>query len=163
MSGHFGDEVTVVVRKVMCVYCLFFTQKTAYEMRISDWGSDVCSSALVHVERPIEGEYESEFFEPSYQQSQPVTIDNKRGYAFVGGPTGVQVVDVITKDEKLIEGEGAQLEEKVLFTIPTAGTVRDIVTRSDLGAAYVATDAGVMIIDSSEEHTSELKSRMSIP
>src|SRR3546814_1857530 len=87
-------------------------------MRISDWSSDVCSSDL-----------------------------NKRGYAFVGGPTGVQVVDVITKDEKLIEGEGAQLEEKVLFTIPTAGTVRDIVTRSDLGAAYVATDAGVMIID----------------
>src|SRR3546814_8877883 len=25
----------------------FFKQKTAYEMRISDWGSDVCSSDLV--------------------------------------------------------------------------------------------------------------------
>src|SRR3546814_6487484 len=25
---------------------LFFTQKTAYEMRISDWSSDVCSSDL---------------------------------------------------------------------------------------------------------------------
>src|SRR3546814_2635713 len=24
--------------------CLFFNQKTAYEMRISDWSSDVCSS-----------------------------------------------------------------------------------------------------------------------
>src|SRR3546814_15178888 len=33
----------------MCVYCLFFffKQKTAYEMRISDWSSDVCSSDLV--------------------------------------------------------------------------------------------------------------------
>src|SRR3546814_3487643 len=31
----------------MCVYCLFFfKQKTAYEMRISDWSSDVCSSDL---------------------------------------------------------------------------------------------------------------------
>src|SRR3546814_7407416 len=29
----------------MCVVC-FFKQKTAYEMRISDWGSDVCSSDL---------------------------------------------------------------------------------------------------------------------
>src|SRR3546814_4641113 len=32
-----------------CVYCLhlfFFKQKTAYEMRISDWSSDVCSSDL---------------------------------------------------------------------------------------------------------------------
>src|SRR3546814_4201479 len=32
-----------------CLYCLlffFFKQKTAYEMRISDWSSDVCSSDL---------------------------------------------------------------------------------------------------------------------
>src|SRR3546814_9969973 len=28
----------------MC--CFFFKQKTAYEMRISDWSSDVCSSDL---------------------------------------------------------------------------------------------------------------------
>src|SRR3546814_7590362 len=28
----------------MCVF--FFKQKTAYEMRISDWSSDVCSSDL---------------------------------------------------------------------------------------------------------------------
>src|SRR3546814_2443943 len=26
--------------------CFFFKQKTAYEMRISDWSSDVCSSVL---------------------------------------------------------------------------------------------------------------------
>src|SRR3546814_11771161 len=29
------------------VLCFFFKQKTAYEMRISDWSSDVCSSDLV--------------------------------------------------------------------------------------------------------------------
>src|SRR3546814_7519829 len=29
-----------------CVF-FFFKQKTAYEMRISDWSSDVCSSDLV--------------------------------------------------------------------------------------------------------------------
>src|SRR3546814_3232339 len=28
------------------VYFFFFQQKTAYEMRISDWSSDVCSSDL---------------------------------------------------------------------------------------------------------------------
>src|SRR3546814_2009872 len=35
-----------------CVNCLcffFFKQKTAYEMRISDWSSDVCSSDLLEV------------------------------------------------------------------------------------------------------------------
>src|SRR3546814_9471656 len=34
----------------VCVYVLlffFFKQKTAYEMRISDWSSDVCSSDLL--------------------------------------------------------------------------------------------------------------------
>src|SRR3546814_8904248 len=31
----------------MCYACLcFFKRKTAYEMRISDWSSDVCSSDL---------------------------------------------------------------------------------------------------------------------
>src|SRR3546814_6984889 len=29
-----------------CVFFFFFKQKTAYEMRISDWSSDVCSSDL---------------------------------------------------------------------------------------------------------------------
>src|SRR3546814_5957743 len=33
------------------LYCFFFfKQKTAYEMRMSDWSSDVCSSDLVLVE-----------------------------------------------------------------------------------------------------------------
>src|SRR3546814_6308951 len=35
-----------------CYFLLFFffKQKTAYEMRISDWSSDVCSSDLQHRE-----------------------------------------------------------------------------------------------------------------
>src|SRR3546814_9494359 len=35
----------------MIIYCLvfFFKQKTAYEMRISDWSSDVCSSDLTEI------------------------------------------------------------------------------------------------------------------
>src|SRR3546814_18011742 len=32
-----------------CSCFFFFKQKTAYEMRISDWSSDVCSSDLVEV------------------------------------------------------------------------------------------------------------------
>src|SRR3546814_12707313 len=31
---------------VSCLLFFFFKQKTAYEMRISDWSSDVCSSDL---------------------------------------------------------------------------------------------------------------------
>src|SRR3546814_12405247 len=32
----------------------FFKQKTAYEMRISDWSSDVCSSDLAEILRKLE-------------------------------------------------------------------------------------------------------------
>src|SRR3546814_7965424 len=31
----------------------FFKQKTAYEMRISDWSSDVCSSDLLQPKQPM--------------------------------------------------------------------------------------------------------------
>src|SRR3546814_861850 len=31
---------------LIILFCFFFKQKTAYEMRISDWSSDVCSSDL---------------------------------------------------------------------------------------------------------------------
>src|SRR3546814_7183574 len=31
----------------ICCFFFFFKQKTAYEMRISDWSSDVCSSDLM--------------------------------------------------------------------------------------------------------------------
>src|SRR3546814_8462334 len=31
----------------LCLLFFFFKQKTAYEMRISDWSSDVCSSDLL--------------------------------------------------------------------------------------------------------------------
>src|SRR3546814_3398050 len=35
----------------MMFVVFFFKQKTAYEMRISDWSSDVCSSDLLFAER----------------------------------------------------------------------------------------------------------------
>src|SRR3546814_1887367 len=35
----------------------FFKQKTAYEMRISDWSSDVCSSDLHKIDQPVLSQY----------------------------------------------------------------------------------------------------------
>src|SRR3546814_14860470 len=35
-----------------CICFFFFKQKTAYEMRISDWSSDVCSSDLLNTKIP---------------------------------------------------------------------------------------------------------------
>src|SRR3546814_10037488 len=36
-------------------FFFFFKQKTAYEMRISDWSSDVCSSDLVREDVDLHG------------------------------------------------------------------------------------------------------------
>src|SRR3546814_18824070 len=36
-----------MVSSVRIIFFFFFKQKTAYEMRISDWSSDVCSSDLL--------------------------------------------------------------------------------------------------------------------
>src|SRR3546814_1563390 len=41
--------MTYIECKYVCsLYIFFFKQKTAYEMRISDWSSDVCSSDLAN-------------------------------------------------------------------------------------------------------------------
>src|SRR3546814_4397632 len=47
--------VIVIFVYVMYHFFFFFKQKTAYEMRISDWSSDVCSSDLA-VDRDGDGE-----------------------------------------------------------------------------------------------------------
>src|SRR3546814_4407569 len=39
-----------------CLLFFFFKQKTAYEMRISDWSSDVCSSDLQHERQRLPAE-----------------------------------------------------------------------------------------------------------
>src|SRR3546814_9209758 len=39
--------IIIVYNRIKKVCFFFFKQKTAYEMRISDWSSDVCSSDLM--------------------------------------------------------------------------------------------------------------------
>src|SRR3546814_9468882 len=45
---------------MIVAWCVLFKQKTAYEMRISDWSSDVCSSDLAFLDDvanpPAQGE-----------------------------------------------------------------------------------------------------------
>src|SRR3546814_18681120 len=37
----------MLIMLCVCIFVFFFKQKTAYEMCISDWSSDVCSSDLI--------------------------------------------------------------------------------------------------------------------
>src|SRR3546814_11435399 len=57
------------------MYFFFFKQKTAYEMRISDWSSDVCSSDLI------------EYLGDQYQRN--IQADQTRRIA--GGDVGTDV------------------------------------------------------------------------
>src|SRR3546814_17941580 len=49
----FFDMIVLSVYVVGCCVFFFFKQKTAYEMRISDWSSDVCSSDLLDPVKPL--------------------------------------------------------------------------------------------------------------
>src|SRR3546814_19767597 len=55
-------------------YIFFFKQKTAYEMRISDWSSDVCSSdlALARAKLCDDGSYEAHVIRKLDRQPQRV-------------------------------------------------------------------------------------------
>src|SRR3546814_3928674 len=74
---------------MLCFFFFFFKQKTAYEMRISDWSSDVCSSDLQEaVERPGDGAHRV------LQEAQPVAqpgivADHHHAAHHVGMPVQV--------------------------------------------------------------------------
>src|SRR3546814_1122996 len=44
-------DLCLLRRSIGSIYVLFCKQKTAYELRISDWSSDVCSSDLLQEHR----------------------------------------------------------------------------------------------------------------
>src|SRR3546814_17110220 len=52
------DYIPILLRRNRCIAVCFFKQKTGYEMRISAWSSDVCSSdrAALSGEIAIDGE-----------------------------------------------------------------------------------------------------------
>src|SRR3546814_9717285 len=70
--------VCLVIVVVFHMLCFFFKQKTAYEMRISDWSSDVCSSDLTA--RPLltrdgDDAFLHKLFEPIERSDRIVRMD----------------------------------------------------------------------------------------
>src|SRR3546814_8441734 len=59
-------------------FFFFFKQKTAYEMRISDWSSDVCSSDLDIVDHPDHEETAEYQHEPLPYRARHQQVDGNR-------------------------------------------------------------------------------------
>src|SRR3546814_4534968 len=116
-------------------YFLFFKQKTAYEMRISDWSSDVCSSDL---DRFLE------IFGDRIAVDQHLSallVDHDRGAA-----RGVEVDKFVAP---LPRRFAHQFVAHALFTEQKADFARE------------GTQGELLELARSEEHTSELQSLMS--
>src|SRR3546814_3577371 len=54
MLSSMVSSTTCGEASILLMFFFFFKQKTAYEMRISDWSSDVCSSDLIFLSENAE-------------------------------------------------------------------------------------------------------------
>src|SRR3546814_9394929 len=75
------------------VFFLFFKQKTAYEMRISDWSSDVCSSDLPFRELQASIALE-DFLDRKFEHIGDAEGERQRGIV----ATGLDRVDALAAD-----------------------------------------------------------------
>src|SRR3546814_3157049 len=121
----------------------FFKQKTAYEMRISDWSSDVCSSDLLS--RYLEGgpllERAGVLFSHVQGKTLPPSASAHRK-ELAGRPWEAMGVSMVLHPRNLY--------------IPTAHM------NVSLFVAHAAPDSGDDDVYRSEEHKSELQSIMRI-
>src|SRR3546814_7815589 len=122
----------------------FFKQKTAYEMRISDWSSDVCSSDLAQAGI----EPEAEFHEKK-----------SRALRFATNRPDVSIIRVRAFDVATFVAHGAA-------QIGIVGS--DVLEEFDYSEIYAPVDLDMghcrlsVAEPRSEEHTSELQSLLRI-
>src|SRR3546814_7201142 len=95
--------------------CFFFKQKTAYEMRISDWSSDVCSSDLF-LARIASDRWKSVFFimivlpllmgNAVRTSAWMLVLGDKGLLSTVAGYVGLSMDKVMYRSEERRVGEG---------------------------------------------------------
>src|SRR3546814_7225456 len=69
--------LVIVVVSWNIFYYVFFKQKTAYEMRISDWSSDVCSSDLFVSVEDAHPDLDEEAEDAARDQQRPESRDHE--------------------------------------------------------------------------------------
>src|SRR3546814_2443393 len=127
----------------------FFKQKTAYEMRISDWSSDVCSSDLAtRIEADLAGLDSGAVLTPAAARDLDLElVMPSSGERF---RATVRVDDVVISEDLEFEGDTLRLRPAEL--------VESELVESALSEGEHAIE--VAVPRRSEEHTSELQSLM---
>src|SRR3546814_7736479 len=122
---------------IFCMLLLFFffKQKTAYEMRISDWSSDVCSSDL-------------QATKADYDRLPEIKDHKTRVYGAMIAQLDRRIGDVMAK----LKEAGIDDDTLVIFTSDNGGAWYN--GMQGLNAPFRGWKAR------SEEHTSELQSLM---
>src|SRR3546814_9853551 len=90
---------------VLCFYFFFFKQKTPYDMRISDWSSDVCASDLptswpawaqrrsALCRRALSSDTASSSDKPEQRRRRCVAADRPAQIVSSSHPVGLSLVD----------------------------------------------------------------------
>src|SRR3546814_4765997 len=123
----------------------FVKQKTAYEMRISDWSSDVCSSDLSTV---------------TFCDTDDATDTDTCGLTRYFAPSFVAIsldsAAAVMPSARTVPISGSD-------TLPEASTCNSSKLRSSSWNTVTFSTSSAPIRYRSEEHTSELQSLMRIP
>src|SRR3546814_4429549 len=138
----------------MCVvvFFFFFKQKTAYEMRISDWSSDVCSSDLTEYKRGEIADFAERVV--SLLDAAQVPLDAK---------VGVVVRNRVLHAAAMLGLIGHGRPLTTIYAIQSPEAIGAEIAASGFGAVIAdASDWTQPVKDRSEEHTSELQSLMRI-
>src|SRR3546814_3231632 len=123
---------------LMCCYLFFVKQKTAYDMGISDWSSDVCSSDLVLSDRIA-------------IINHGRLIANEPTHELVGQAHEKQVV--VTIDRDLTEVPQAPCFGRITLSAPRVVTIsydRRRVNAGDVLGALTAAGLGIVDVSTQE-------------
>src|SRR3546814_13162892 len=111
-----GSRCYLIFCVVCCCIFFFFKQKTAYEMRISDWSSDVCSSDLRIALAMIEAAEQDGSLRPGGTIIEPTSGNTGVGLAMVAAVKGYRLI--------LVMPESMSLERRRLM--PAYGATFDL-------------------------------------
>src|SRR3546814_4949760 len=119
----------------------FFKQKTAYEMRISDWSSDVCSSDLVFGGSQLRPNLHVQDYADAVEMLLTAPAVKIQREVFNIGFQNMSIMDIALLVKKVVEAEMPETAPIDIVTTPT----------DDISSYH-----------RSEGHTSELQSIMRI-